>query len=226
MNEKGRHIIALRRKGKTYGEIEKILGLPKSTVAWWLRGIKLPKSIERQILERARKKWSKSITDYNKIYAQIRSEEAAKVREDIKKKASKEIKTLTQKDLKLVGSALYWAEGSTKNRNSLRFANSNPMMIEVIMRFFREICNITNKEIKARIHLYPQTNQIKAISYWRRITNLPKKNFQKSQIQISRASKRKRPINTLPYGTLHLTVCSTKKACIVKGWIRGIHEKI
>ena len=34
MNEKGRKIIALRKKGKTCGEIEKTLNLPKSTVAW------------------------------------------------------------------------------------------------------------------------------------------------------------------------------------------------
>jgi len=116
MNEKGRRIIALRKKGKTYGEIIKTLKLPKSTVAWWLKNIKISKSLQRQILKRSKEKWIKNITNYNRIYSKIRSEEAARIREQFMEKASKEIKSLSKNDLKLVGAALYWAEGNTKNK--------------------------------------------------------------------------------------------------------------
>jgi len=226
MNKKGQRIIDLRKKGRTYTEIANTLKVPKSTVAWWLRGgVKIPKSLEKQMLERSRKKWRRNINEFNKVYAKIRSEKAAKIREKYKEKAAKEIKKISKKNLRLIGSALYWAEGSN-HRNSLRFANSDPMMIKVIMKFFREICNIPDRKIKARIHLYPQTNQPKAINYWKNITSLPKCNFQTPQIQISRASKRKRPINTLPYGTLHLTICNTEATCRAKGWVRGIYERI
>ncbi|MEK9153457.1 MAG: hypothetical protein AAB723_02570 [Patescibacteria group bacterium] len=226
MNEKGLKIIALRKQGKTHGEIEKILKLPKSTVGWWLRGIKMPETIEKQTLERCRKKWRKNINDYNKVNGKIRSEIAAKIREEDKEKAAKTIKNVSKNDLKFIGSALYWAEGGTKDRHCLRFANSNPEIIRVIMKFFRETCGIPNEKIKAKIHLYPDTNQQEAKKYWAKIANLSKNNFYQPQIQISRASKNKRPRNTLPSGTLHLTVCSTKLACQVKGWIRGISEKI
>ena len=226
MNEKGQKIITLRKQGKTYGEIEKILKLPKSTVGWWLRGIKMPKTIEKQTLERCRKKWRKNINDYNRINGKIRSEIAAKIREGYKEKAAKEIKSVSKNNLKFIGSALYWAEGGTKNRHCLRFANSNPKIIKVIIKFFREICNIQDEKIKARIHLYPSIDQQKATTYWKTITGLSKNNFHPPQTQISRSSKRKRPRNTLPYGTLHLTVCSTQLACQVKGWIKGISEKI
>ena len=94
------------------------------------------------------------------------------------------------------------------------------------MRFLREICNIPDSKITARIHLYPEINYQKTLNFWRKITKLPKKNFKPPQIQVSRASKGKRPKNTLPYGTLHLTVNSTELTCKVKGWIRGISEKI
>jgi len=227
MNKKGQRIINLRKKGRTYTEIANTLKIPKSTVAWWLRGgVKIPKSLEKQMLERSRKKWKRNIDRFNKIYGKIRSEEAAKIREGYKEKAAKEIKILSKKDLKLIGSALYWAEGGTKNRNSLRFANSNSMMIKTTLKFFREILDIPNEKIKARIHLYPHINRRGATNYWARITRLPKKNFQKPQVQISRASKGRRSRNTLPYGTLHLTVCSTELTCRVKGWIRGISERI
>ncbi|MCG2689889.1 hypothetical protein L6252_01250 [Candidatus Parcubacteria bacterium] len=226
MNEKGQQIITLRKQGKTYGEIEEILKLPKSTVGWWLRGIKMEKSVEKQTIERCRNKWRKNISDYNKIYAKIRSKEAADVRENNKKKGALEIKKITLNGLKLIGSALYWAEGNTKNRHLLRFANSKPEIIKTMMDFFRRVCNIPEEKIKARIHLYPSINEQEAINYWKKITNLPKKNFHPSQIQISRASKGKRSKNTLPYGTLHLTAGNTEITCRVKGWIRGISEKI
>lgn len=137
-----------------------------------------------------------------------------------------EIKNISENDLKLIGSALYWAEGGSKNRNSLRFGNSNPLIIKTIIKFFREICQIQKKKIGARIHLHPGVNQKKATNYWIKITNLPKTNFYPPQTQISRASKGRRPKNTLPYGTLHLTINNTEITCKVKGWIKGISGKI
>ncbi|PIR06695.1 hypothetical protein COV54_02290 [Candidatus Jorgensenbacteria bacterium CG11_big_fil_rev_8_21_14_0_20_38_23] len=230
MNEKGQRIIVLRKRGKTHSEIAKILKIPKSTVGWWLKGVKMPKAIRKKILEKSREKWRKNIQSYNKYYGKIRSQEAAKIREGYKEQGfqeiSKEIKKLSKRNLKLIGTALYWAEGNTKNRNRLQFGNSNSLMIGVVMRFFREICNIAEDKIKARVHIYPGINYRKALSFWSQITKLPKSNFYPPQIQVSRASKGKRLRNTLPYGTLHLTVNNTELACRVKGWIQGISEKI
>lgn len=226
MNKKGKYIIALRKNGKTHGEIAKFLNIPKSTVGWWLRNVKISKALEKQILERSRKKWRKNIAIYNNYYGKIRSELATKIRENYKIRASKEIGNLTKKGLKFIGSSLYWAEGNIKNRNSLRFSNSNPLIIKTIMKFFREVCKIPDKKIKARVHIYPGLGKKKATNYWKKITGLNKNNFHKPQVQTSRASRGKRPRNTLPYGTLHLTAGNTEITCKVKGWIQGISEKI
>jgi len=225
MNEKGKAIIFLRKKGKTYGEIKHILKLPKSTIAWWLRGVKISKSLEKIILERSRKKWRKNIITYNKINSQVRAEKARLQREKTEEKASREISTLSNKDLKLIGSALYWAEGNIRNRYRLQFANSNPLIIKLIMRFFHEICNIPIFKIKARIHIYPGLKYKKALNFWSKITKLSQNNFYSPQIQISKASKRLGPRNTLPYGTMHLTIMGTEIASRVKGWIKGISER-
>jgi transcriptional regulator with XRE-family HTH domain len=226
MNKKGQRIIALRKKGRTYAEISRALNIPKSTVAWWLRGgVKISISLERKMLERSRKKWRKNINEFNKVYGKIRSEEAARSREKYKKEAAKDIKRISKKDLKLIGSALYWAEGSN-HRNSFRFANSDPEMVKIMMKFLREVCNIPDEKIKARIHLYPHINKEKANSYWKNITGLSSSSFHKPQTQISKASKRKRPINKLLYGTLHLSICSTETAFRARGWIKGICENV
>jgi hypothetical protein len=218
--------ISLRKQGKTYGEIIKLLKVPKSTVCSWLKNVKLSKFLKEQILERSREKWRKNIMVYNKVYAKIRSREATEIREGFQEKASREIKELSKRDLKLIGAALYWAEGNIKNRNRLQFGNSNPLMIKTAMRFFRDICNIQDERITARVHIYPGIDYRKALNFWSKLTNLSKKNFKPPQVQVSRASKGKRPRNTLPYGTLHLTVNNTELACKVKGWIKGISEKI
>ncbi|PIS38984.1 MAG: hypothetical protein COT34_00820 [Candidatus Nealsonbacteria bacterium CG08_land_8_20_14_0_20_43_11] len=218
-------IIALRREGKTYSEIANVLKIPKSTVAWHLRNVKLSKSLQRQLLKKSKEKWRKSITQYNNIYAKVRAKEARLRREGIQKKASEEITGISKKDLLLIGTSLFWAEGSKSHRWRLCLANSDPEIIKVMMKFFREICHIPDEKIKALVHIYPGLNYKKVLTFWTKIAKLPKKNFYKPQTQISRASKRKRDRNTLPYGTLHLTAGNTLITSQVKGWIQGILEK-
>lgn len=217
--------ISLRRSGRTYGEITKILKAPKSTVCSWLKNVKLSDSLKKQILERSREKWRKSITAYNDVHGKLRSQKAAEIREKYTQEAAKEIKNLSQRDLKLIGSALYWAEGNKKNRHKLRIANSDPEVIKVIMKFFRNTCKIPEEKIKAKVHIYPGIDYQETLEFWSKTTNLPKNNFYVPQTQISRASRGKRPRNTLPYGTLHITAGNTEITSKVKGWIRGISEK-
>ncbi len=208
-------IIRLRKDGKTYSEIRSIYNISKGTLSYWLKNITIPQKDRMLMQKRTYEKWKKG----NEIFIEKRIREAKKIRDDAKQKAAKEIKNI---NLKQIGSALFWAEGGKKQRNHIRFSNSDPEIIKIMMRLFREICHITDKKIKARAHIYPQMDYQKIIRFWSKITKLPKKNFYPPQFQISRASKRKRQINTLPYGTLHLTAGNTESACRVKGWIQGI----
>jgi len=226
MKEKGNKIISLRKHGKTYSEIEKILNLPKSTVAWWGKRARLTKKEKKLILEKSRKKWRKNIVAFNKINAKIRSNEARKIRDETTLKAKRKINKISKKDLLLIGASLFWAEGSKSHRWHLCFANSDSEIIRVMMRFFREICHISDEKIKGLIHIYPRLNYKETLAFWSKITKLPQKNFYKPQTQISRASKGKRNRNTLPYGTLHLTAGNTVITSQVKGWIQGIAENI
>jgi len=213
----------LRREGKTCGEIVNILNTPKSTVWFWIKDLTLTDNVKRKIIEKGKEKSRKNIIDYN---TKIRPVEAAKIRDTWMNEAKKEIKNISQSELKLIGSALYWAEGNTSNRNRLQISNCNPSLIKVSLKFFREICDVKDEKICARVHIYPGLDYKKALKFWSEVTNLPKKNFYTPQIQVSRASKGIMPRNTLPYGTLHLTILSTELASKVKGWIQGISEKI
>lgn len=211
-------IIHLRKSGKTYSEIRAIYSVPKGTLSYWLKDVIIPEKERMRMQKRAYEKWKKG----NKIFIERGIAEAKKIRDNAKRKAAEEIKNI---DLKQIGSALFWAEGGKKQRNHIRFCNSDPEIIKIMMRFLREICHITDGKIKARAHIYPQMNYQKIIKFWSKTTGLPKKNFYTPQFQISRASKKKKQFNTLPYGTLHLTAGNTESACRVKGWIQGIINK-
>src|SRR3989338_6997162 len=63
----------------------------------------------------------------------------------------KESLTIQEERLKVAGSMLYWAEGTLK-RQTVDFANSNPDMIRIFLRFMRDICGIN--ESRLRIYLY------------------------------------------------------------------------
>ncbi len=215
-------VIALRKKGRTYGEIKKIHDIPKSTISYWLKNIQIPFVRKAEMKKRTHERWIK----LNKIASEKRSLISLLARENIQEIAEKEIKKITTNDLKLIGTALYWAEGNKKYPWSIRFSNSDPQIIRIMMRFLKEICCIPKETIRARVHFYPMMDYEKTLRFWCKITDLPIKNFYHPQLQVSKASKRKRDTNTLPHGTLHLIAGNTKLASTVKGWIRGIIEKM
>ena len=74
----------------------------------------------------------KKFIEYNQL-----KKKASKIRRDnIIKAAKEEIKDISDSELKLLGIALYWAEGkkaSTKNA-SATFTNSDGCMIKLMMR--------------------------------------------------------------------------------------------
>jgi transposase-like protein len=210
-------IISLRKLGKSYSEIRKIYSIPKSTLSDWLKEIKMDPKIKTELETRTYEKLKEE--------AKKKMEKALKVRQTTENQSKMEIKEITNKELKLIGTALFWAEGSKRERQHLRFANSDPELIKVFLKFCRKVCKIPEEKIKARIHLYPGMDVQKAMKFWSEVTGIPPENFYKPQVQVSRASKRKRG-KKLPFGTLHLVCGNTETFCKVKGWIQGICEKV
>ena len=124
-----------------------------------------------------------------------------------------------------IGLALYWAEGAKTERWRAVFYNSDPSINKAIMRFFREICGISDEEVRIQLILHDNINTEDAISFWSKELSLPIVNFFKPSYVVSRASKRKRPRNRLPYGTVQISVKGKSIANKIKGWLLGISRK-
>jgi len=112
MHNNKQEAIQLRKLGKSYNEITKVLNVPKSTLSTWLKDIRIPTKIQEKILKNAQKVWAKNITNYNKKRAFLINEKW----QSFENKTSKDIKKISLEKLKIIGAALYWAEGHKKAR--------------------------------------------------------------------------------------------------------------
>ncbi|MCD6114848.1 hypothetical protein J7J74_00970 [bacterium] len=129
--------------------------------------------------------------------------------------------SLLDQKLKIAGIMLYWAEGAKRNPNrrwyTLDFANSNPEMIKLFLKFLREICGVS--EEKLRVYLYCFDNQdIEELKrYWSRVTNIPSKQFLKPYIRKSLSSHAN---NKMPYGLVHIRYCDKRLFMLIEKWIK------
>ena len=210
----------MRKQGKTYNEINRLLGIPKSTLSGWFEGLEISARIKRRLWTRNQRKWAESITNYNKK----RALDVFNRNNETQQRISKEIGRLTKRELMLIGTALYWAEGDKKQRWRCKFCNSDPKMIKTIMEFFRDVCKVPGNKFRAYVQIYPNISEQKAKIFWSKISGIPLKQFGKTQTAISKSSKFKRSSDTLPYGTFSVKICDVNLTNRIKGWILGLSK--
>lgn len=210
--------IYLRKQGKSYHEISEVLLIPKSTLSEWFKNLAWSQKIKNDL------SYKNSVSQIGRLaqYSRIRAKNSAEKRALIQKVAAEEIKNISLKDIKLIGAALYWAEGAKTQNSRLLFVNSDSRMIKIIMRFFREILEIPQEKLRVSVQIHPNVSETIAKKYWSRITRIPLKKFYKTSYQISGASKGKRNKRSLPYGTCRINIGGTGYFHKIMGWIQGI----
>jgi hypothetical protein len=133
----------------------------------------------------------------------------------IKKKLAKK-----DEDLKLSGVLLYWAEGAKlngKNSCTVDFANSNPEMIRIFLKFLRKICGVDEKRL--RVYLYCYSNQdIESIKkFWYNLTNIPESQFTKPYIRNDFLPEKS---EKMKYGLAHIRYADKKLLIQIDDWIK------
>lgn len=210
----------LRRKGYTFREIlKKLPFLSKSTISEWVRDIQLTPAQEKRILQK-QLKGRTGLMKYNKK----KHQEAVENAQRIIAKAKREIDKITERDLMIAGAALYWAEGYKKGRNTIQFPNSDPKVITLMMRFFREICQIPESKFRCGLTLHPGLNKQEALNFWSSLTNIPLAQFYKVYTKPPKSSTRKMH-NILYKGTLAIKIYDTNNLWKIKGFIAALSEK-
>lgn len=199
--------IRLRKKGKTYSQILKKIGVSKSSLSLWLSDIELTDSQKKEILKgREKSRYAGAKSQQKKRMLRTRQ---------IIENAKNEFTTLVKNPIFLIGLALYWAEGDKHKGERVKFTNSDPLMISFMMRWFREICEVPETKFRIALHVHNLLISRKIKSYWSQLTGVSQKQFNKIYVKNSTLRQRR---NVLYNGTCGIVVNNKNLFRRIMGW--------
>ncbi|MEK7202282.1 MAG: hypothetical protein AAB669_02015 [Patescibacteria group bacterium] len=207
--------IKLRMKGLSYREIQQEINVSKSTLSSWLKNVLLSPEHKQRL-------YTKQVAILNlgsRSHHLRRQEEISQIMDS----AQNEVSTsLNDETVKLLGAAIYWAEGTKKG--ATRVTNSDPALILFMVYWLRRVFGIETSSIKAWLNIYSQQDEKDLIAFWSDLTGIPAKNFGKSYIKPESKNYKK---NTLYYGTVQISVPkSTDLQYRIQGLVRGFISTI
>ncbi len=134
----------------------------------------------------------------------------------------KPIRRLYDRELKVVGAMLYWAEGYKSDKASgIDFANSNPEMISLFMKFLRNTYKLDESKLRIFIYCYSDQNYKKIKGFWSELTKVPKEQFSKPYVREDfRKDGRK-----MPFGLIHIRYNDKKLLLEIKSLIECYKRK-
>lgn len=206
----------LRKEGKSLNEISTLLGVSKASVSIWVRDIELT---QRQRAALNANGFSVDAIEKRRIN---RIQNTLVRHRGVMDVAKGKIDTISPRDLFFIGVALYWGEGGKARGGQARLANSDPKLVKMMMRFFREICEVPEEKFRGHIHTFSHLNVKSAEKYWSEISGIPLTQFFKTYSKPSKASLNKK--DSLPYGTLDISIGSTELYLKLMGYIERLTE--
>ncbi|MDQ5981974.1 MAG: hypothetical protein QG570_739 [Patescibacteria group bacterium] len=213
-------VIAMRREGKTYSEIRAIFPIAKSTLSEWLREVGLSTPQKQRITKLREEAQQKG--------ARIRHEMAVEKRDGIYGVSREEIGGLSDREVWLLATMAYWAEGGKERANpgsQIRFGNMDPRMIRLFLYWLLRIQKIPFSDLKFEIYLHDNNKHRVDIvkKYWSQelivpINLLSVVRFKKHKVQTKRKN-----IGDLYYGLIQVkVVASSTLVRQLEGWAQGI----
>jgi hypothetical protein len=214
--------INLRRNGLSYSQILEQVPVAKSTLSLWLRSVNLSKRNKQKLTAR-------------RLAALRRGGEARRRQrilstQKILSESIKEVGLISQRELWLIGTMLYWAEGTKekdKHGSGVQFTNSDPQMIRLFLKWLSEMCKIPKERIyfDIFIHESKSADADKIIDFWAKATNFPKPAFSHVYIKRNKLSPRRKKSSTAYHGVIKVRVREssvlTRK---IAGWTMGVIE--
>jgi hypothetical protein len=190
-------LIEFRQKGFSVPELSKMFGVARSTASRYARLVEiLPEYKERWL---QRRNASKIISERDLLCA--------------KNKAEQFIPTLENKDLVLIISSLYWAEGAKKD---FSFTNSSPEMVKLFVSLLSQVFFLKKEDLKVSIRIYEDLDKEECILFWADLINI-----EPSSIGVTILQGKK--IGKLKHGMCRVRV---KKAGLLLKTIFAINKRV
>lgn len=218
--------IILRKQGLSYNDIKKKVKVSKSSLSLWLRNIPLSQSKKNQL----KKQKIEAAIKGHKAWHEMRIAKTQK----IIKEAKKDILLMKTSDelLLIIGTILYWAEGSKEKENKpgsgIIFSNSDARMIKIFILWLTKSLDVELDRIQTDIHLHENNrHRIEDVkNYWSKKIGLPVNKFDKIYFKRHIIKTKRKNISSQYNGLIRARV--RKSADLYRkivGWIEGICEK-
>jgi hypothetical protein len=203
----------LRRLGWSVKEIERHLGVSRSSVSLWVRDVKLS---EKQIAELNRR----SATSPGQLAGAAANAALGRKRRMGYQLAGRTRAQLNDR-LHLAGCMLYWAEGD-KRRQGVRVANSDPEVLCLFVRFLRECYGAPIDRIAVTCNLFADhlERQQEIEQFWLDTLGLPRTCLRSSIVNVYSKYSQKKRKNKLPYGTCKVVYNDTRTVQSIYGAIQ------
>lgn len=176
----------MRAAGLTYDRIRDDLEVSKSSISLWVRDLPRP-----QPRPGAREK---------SLAAARRGREAALRRREIERLQAKHaaamaVGGLSERELFLLGVALYWAEGSKdkpyERREHLKFVNSDPDVIRCHLSWLR-LLGVTDDRLRFTVNIHESADVPSAERFWARVVGGGPERFNRTVLKRHRPTTSRR----------------------------------
>ncbi|MBI3573445.1 hypothetical protein HY090_00145 [Candidatus Kaiserbacteria bacterium] len=193
--------INLREQGLSYREILEKVPVAKSTLSVWLSSVGLSKKQKQRLTEKKRRGMERG-------WATRRRQRVERT-ERIHKKAVQDAHRFINDPLFILGTALYWAEGSKQKEwnvsQLVSFSNMDPMAHEVMLVWIEKYFKKPRQTLWYEIYIHESADIERAKKYWS-----SKLRIQSTKIRVylkrhNPLTKRHNRTNTY-YGVLKFTV--------------------
>lgn len=211
----------LRSQGKSVKEIAKNLKISKGTVSLWVRDIILTVR-QLEILQKRKLKGG----ELGRIKsAFLQKEKRIKLVETSRQEGIQTFGNLTLREFLIAGIAIYWGEGSKKNRE-VKFCNSDPKLIKFMICWIKKCFGLKTNDLTCYVGINEihKSREKVVKNYWSKVTNIPLSQFRKTSFK--KVNNKKVYTNFEDhYGTLSVKLLKPSKLYYkIIGEIEGLAE--
>ena len=147
----------------------------------------------------------------------LQRRKAAEIAE-LKEEGRRIVGRMSERELLLVGAALYAGEGS-KRGTEVRFANSDPRMIVVFLAWLRRFFDVDEERLRVRLYLHEGLDLDAANRFWSEVTGIPVAQFGKPYRAVADPSIRR---SKHPMGCPGVGISCTRTHRAVMGLIDAL----
>ena len=208
----------LRRKGWSIRNIAGELNVSRASASVWCRDMPLTKRQKQVLIQRAIEGGQRGRLMGAATNRRRKLEKIARYIQDGKENVQK----LSLRELLLVGTAIYWGEGSKKSH--LGFINSDAGMVLFMYKWFQIALGVKKEDFMPRIIINSLHNDRGRVvkRYWAKLLRLPENQFRKTTF-IKRQNTKRYSNHDNYFGLLTLRVRNSSELKYkILGLIEGL----